>query len=242
MEKGYVAVLDSGVGGISVLKELVKHYPNEKYLYLGDYYNAPYGNKNLRQLLDITKRNIDFIKRYPIKLIVLGCNTLSVTLKDDIEYYSGVSVFGVYPPVETTFNHKNKTLLLATVKTAKQYRASDNLHVVGLKDLACDIENNVLDLSCVNFGANLKRYVGYFCNKKYFYQTVILGCTHYEFIKNQIFDHFCPQKMISGIDFLVKNLSHTLKNNKSLVNDKDFDVLFIGDNARVYRNAFVGGG
>ena len=242
MEKGYVAVLDSSVGGISVLKELVKRYPNEQYLYFGDYYNAPYGNKNLRQLLDITKRNIDFIKRYPIKLIVLGCNTLSVTLKEDIECYAGVRVFGIYPPVETTFNHDDKTLLLATVKTAKQYIASDNLHVVGLKDLARDIENNISSLTNVNFSSHLECSVGDFCNKKNFYKTVILGCTHYEFIKNQIFDHFCPQNMISGVNFLVKNLSNTLISNKTLVNHNCFDVLFIGDNARVYRNAFGMGG
>ncbi len=242
MQKDYVAVLDSGVGGISVLKELVKHYPNESFLYFGDHYNAPYGNKNSRQLLDIVKSNIDYIKRYPVKLIVLGCNTLSVSLREDIETYSGIKVFGVFPPIETTFNHGKKTLLIATVKTASQYKASENFHVLGLEKLARDIEDNVFNLNNVCFDVNLRYSVGDFCNQKYFYDTVILGCTHYEFIKNQIFDHFCPQKITSGVSFLIKNLSNVLESVKTSVNHKCLDVLFIGDNARVYRRVFNDGG
>ena len=70
MNDGYIAILDSGIGGVSVLLELIKLLPNERYLYFGDNHNAPYGNKSLSQLLRITEKNIDYIKQY--KQILCG--------------------------------------------------------------------------------------------------------------------------------------------------------------------------
>ena len=80
MNDGYIAILDSGIGGISVLLELIKLLPNERYLYFGDNHNAPYGNKSLSQLLRITEKNIDYIKQYKIKALIFACNTLFKTI------------------------------------------------------------------------------------------------------------------------------------------------------------------
>jgi glutamate racemase len=116
----FIAVIDSGIGGISLLKMMVKELPHKNYIYLGDTVNAPYGNKSIRNLLEITMKNIDILKQYKLDAIVLGCNTLSVNLIGDIAAYSGVPVFGVFPPIERSMVVGEKTLLLSTCATAKK--------------------------------------------------------------------------------------------------------------------------
>ena len=233
MNEQFIAVLDSGIGGISVLKELVKAFPNESFLYLGDNDNAPYGNKRKEILLSITMRNIDLLKSYPIKALVLACNTLSVNLIDDIKRYSGLPTFGIFPPVESCVLDNNKTLLLATKRTSENYVNIPKLDVVGLVNLVDEIERNMFNLEFVDFGHSLKEYsCGCFFNIKRHYRTVILGCTHYNFIKNKIFDHFQPQKIIDGTTFLIFNLKKYLKSDKSLEKIKRFSILFIRQNAK----------
>ena len=79
MNNDYIAVLDSGIGGISVLNELLKLMPNQNFIYFGDNKNAPYGSKNLKTLLELTKSNLDYLtSSFNLKGLVLGCNTLSV--------------------------------------------------------------------------------------------------------------------------------------------------------------------
>ena len=70
-----IAVIDSGVGGISVLRELRRLMPNEHFLYLGDSKNAPYGEKSRAAVLDITRANLDALKARGIKALVIACNT-----------------------------------------------------------------------------------------------------------------------------------------------------------------------
>ena len=92
MNNRFIAVLDSGVGGLSVLSVLEKKFPNERFLYFGDNGNAPYGNRSKQNLLSITLKNIDYIKSYDVKAIVVACNTLSVNIIYNIKEYSGLLI------------------------------------------------------------------------------------------------------------------------------------------------------
>ena len=234
MRDGFIGVIDSGIGGISVLKELSKLMPNEKYLYYGDNLNAPYGNRSQRELLSLAIKGVDKLKAFKIKALVVACNTLSVNLLEDIKHYSNVATFGVFPPVESCQIKKEKTLLLATAKTAKKYIPSENLHVVSLLNAVSEIEANALNTSLINFSKELRdNSVGCFIDEKGYYKNVILGCTHYNFIKNQIFDHFRPQKMFGGELFTAKLVSKYLQSKKSLVNYKRNQILFIGESAKI---------
>ena len=139
----FIALLDSGIGGLTVLKSLQKHFFSESFIYLGDNDNSPYGNRSAYDLTKITLKNIDLIKGYPIKAIVVACNTLSVNILPTIKEYSDLPCFGIYPPVERCVLSKKRTLLLATKLTAEKYvNYSSCIDVVGLKDLETDIENN----------------------------------------------------------------------------------------------------
>ena len=70
-----IAVIDSGVGGISVLRELVSLMPNENYIYFGDSKNAPYGTRAKEEVLDITRKNLELLRTIGIKALVIACNT-----------------------------------------------------------------------------------------------------------------------------------------------------------------------
>ena len=229
MKDSYIAVLDSGIGGISVLKALIEKFPYERFIYYGDNKNAPYGNRSLNDLMMLTMKNIDYIKHYNIKALVLGCNTLSINLFFKIQDYAGVPVFGVFPPVEAAIMSSRQTLLLATKATSKCYTAKTGLDVVGLDYLVNDVENNMFNLEKVDFKHNLDFTTGRFISAKGYYDTVILGCTHYIFIKNKIFDHFCPKKIISGNDYLILAVDKFLKNDKRSVKHLCFKPIFIGD-------------
>lgn len=232
MRDEYIAVIDSGIGGLNVLSRLLKKHPNEKFLYFSDSKNAPYGNKNVDELYKIACQNIDYVRLFGVKALVLGCNTLSCNLLDELSEYSRVPTFGVTPPIDYATKHYNKVLLLATVKTAQRYSGEYNIDVVGMKDLAEDIEKNCFNLDSIDFYNHLEnRSVGDFVKGKGEYGAVILGCTHYNFIKNKIFDHLKPQAIISSEDFLPL-LSYNKENNgKSLVKNKRFSVLFVGGDA-----------
>ena len=83
-----IGVLDSGLGGISVLRELVKLMPGEDFLYYGDSANAPYGTRTPEEVIDLTKKDVDFLLERGAKAIVVACNTAtSVAIRELREEY-----------------------------------------------------------------------------------------------------------------------------------------------------------
>lgn len=246
MNDGYIAILDSGIGGLSVLSELLRIMPNEKYLYFGDNDNAPYGNRTFRDLLHITFKSIDAIKRYNIKALVIGCNTLSTTIFDYIADYACVPTFGTFPPIEQALLRNEKILLLATERTASVYKDVGGVSTIGLKTLARDIERNMFNLDSVDFEENLYnnenvRYGETNIDNIHF-NTVVLGCTHYFFVKNKIFDHFRPQKLVGGNYFTAKSVFEFLRTSKSLVNYNRKCITFVGKNSETNREFFIKSG
>ncbi len=237
MKKQRIAVIDSGFGGISVLKQLVKNFPHEQFVYFGDNDNAPYGNLSRLNLWRITINNIDMIKRYNVKAIVLACNTLSVNLFNQIKEFSSLPTFCIFPPVERCQIGGGRTLLLATERTARNYNVSPNFDLLGLKDLAFIIEKNIFNLNSFDFDTYFDN-IDKFKQKKVFYENVILGCTHYNFIKNKILIHFRPQNLYDGTENLVKAMKKYCNIQKSSVKNKEFKVLFIGRNARLNEHIY----
>ena len=221
MNNGFIAVIDSGVGGVSVLNELIKLMPGENFLYFGDNENAPYGNRSERELLYLVFNIVKYLETYKIKAMVIGCNTLSTTVFQKIKEFCKVPIFGVFPPVEKVILENDNVLLLATCRTAENFKDTKGVRAVGLSDLALDIERNVNDLSKIDFNRHFFNIEGH-------YDAIILGCTHYNFIKNEIYDYFCPLKIYCGETFTANSVLNYLKKTKSLVINKRFSVLFTG--------------
>ncbi len=229
MSNKYIALFDSGIGGIFLLSKLSKAFPNERFIYLGDNLNAPYGSKSPSKLLSLSALNLSLIKDYPIKALILACNTLSVTVRRDLEQCLNVPVFGVFPPLFGLEKDKSKTLLIATPLTCSQFIGFKGVTTLSLPSLALDIEKNAPYFDKVNFTHHLHDANFNFNLYKFAFDRVVLGCTHYDFIKNQIFDHFYPKNIISSTTFTFNMVSKFIKCTKSSVNCKRFSPLFLGN-------------
>ncbi len=226
MKKEFVAVLDSGVGGLSVLSKLTKTFPTENFIYLGDNSNAPYGSKSKSELLSITIKNLSLLSKFSLKAVFIACNTLSLKLFQDIKLLSPVPTFFIFPPVESCILKGYKTLLLATPITCSFYKETATLKIFPIKDLAKGIEDNLFHLKDLD----ISRFIPPIKQK---FDAVILGCTHYNFVKNQIFNHLKPLLITDGVDNTINN---ALKSNlflKSSVKTLKNQVLFVGENYKI---------
>src|SRR5882672_6022294 len=79
-----IGVLDSGVGGLTVLQSVITELPNESIVYIGDSLNTPYGEKSAEEIYHLAKRLIAFLLEKEVKLIVLACNTITVTCLEQL--------------------------------------------------------------------------------------------------------------------------------------------------------------
>ncbi len=241
MNTGYIAVMDSGIGGLFTLKRLIEEMPNERFLYFGDNLNAPYGDKPVSLLNILTLKNVSRVMTHGVKALVFACNTLAVNVLGNVKRLVPVPVFGVYPPTEKTATEGKRTVLFCTERTAERFNDTEQLKVVSLSRLAKDVEKNAADLSAVNLKAHLDSSLKYrkIISENYRFDTVILGCTHYGLIKNKFSDHFCPRNIISGDDFTAKQVKKALLFSGKLANNKEITVDFIGDCAEKNRKIFL---
>ena len=221
MGKRCIAVIDSGIGGLTVLSRLIKEMQGEKFIYFGDNENVPYGEKTDSELISLAFKNIFMIKEdFELKGVVLGCNTLSMSVLDKIKKVFDFPIFGVFPPI--VLDRKEKILLLSTERTAEEYlKYNLPVTVSKLPALATIIEKNASDVSRIK----IEEFLPY---RKGEFGTVILGCTHYEFIKNQIFNHLKPQRIICGQDYTAKFVEKFFKNKKYIAKTRQNKVIFYG--------------
>jgi len=202
-----IGVFDSGFGGLTVLKELIKVLPEYNYIYLGDNARAPYGNKSEELIYKYTCDGVDFLFKKGCRLIILACNTASAKALRKIqqEYlpqnYPNRRVLGVViPAVETAVelikkaNKKgkpNKLGIIGTKATVKSKVYEKEL-IKKTKNIEIFSKSCPLLVPLVEEGwikkretkMILKKYLRTLKEKKIRY--LILGCTHYPFLLKQI--------------------------------------------------------
>ena len=124
MAKGKIGVFDSGFGGLSILKEIVKKLPRYDYVYLGDTARTPYGNRSQKEIFKFTKEGIDFLFSKRAGLVILACNSASsgALRKIQQEYLTGKragkKVLGVIVPAveEAVLRTKNNRIAVIGTK------------------------------------------------------------------------------------------------------------------------------
>ena len=182
-----ILVIDSGVGGISSLYALSSLAPNN-YVYFADYANCPYGNKPPEFVSSTILKNISFLRtKYNVCGIVLACNTATALAIERVrQNYTQIPVLGVEPALNLALKSAGKRiLLLATSNTIRYSRLvkkiyseyGDRLILKAMPNLAEDIENNILALD--NLYGKLRKELVQFSDV----DSVVLGCTHYVFVK-----------------------------------------------------------
>ena len=189
-----VGVFDSGLGGISVLKELTKVLPNEDFIYLGDSYNAPYGTKSIERVTELSENNVKLLLEYGVKAIVIACNTATSAAAEFLrEKYKDIPIIGIEPAVKPAVQYKKNSTI---VVMATPVTLSEEKFLI-LADSFKD-EADIIPLPCpglaelVEKGKTegeeislyLKNLFDKLENKKI--DSIVLGCTHYPFVKAEI--------------------------------------------------------
>ena len=183
----YIAVIDSGVGGISVLRELVKLMPGERYLYFGDSANAPYGTKPTEKIIEMTDRVVDRMMQRGIKALVVACNTATAAA---IVYlrkkYPDFIIIGIEPalkPAVTRF--PGGTIgIMATPVTLREEKLKrlilqnphPDIRMIPAPGLVELIEAGLANTPQMD--AFLTPILAPFAGKL---DGLVLGCTHYPF-------------------------------------------------------------
>lgn len=189
----YIAVFDSGVGGISVLRKLLQTLPNERYLYFGDSVNAPYGTRPREEVEALTLAAVEKLKERGIKAFVIACNTATSAAFEAVKArYPDLIVVGIEPALALAAEkHPGGHVgVLATPGTLRGQRflsakarfetvlQIDPLPAPGLMEL---VEAEKADTAEAD--ALLQTILGPFVGKL---DALLLGCTHYPFARNAI--------------------------------------------------------
>ena len=192
-QRDFVAVFDSGVGGISVLRQLRKVLPNERYLYYGDSINAPYGTRSVEQIRELTLAAAEKIVAQGVKAFVIACNTAtSAALEALKERYPEIIVVGIEPAVALAAEQfpGGKIGVMATPATLKGKRFLENkakfdsvcsvtpLPAPGLMELVEAGKSDTPEADAF-LKELLKPYLGQL-------DALVLGCTHYPFVENAL--------------------------------------------------------
>lgn len=187
-----IGFLDSGVGGLSVMKEAIKVMPNENYIYFGDSNNAPYGTKSVDEVRDLTFKAVEFLLSKGVKGVVVACNTAtSAAVADLRKMYPELPLVGIEPALKPAvqLNRGGDILIMATPMTLRE--AKFNILLGKYKELASVIpvpcaglmefiEAGVLD------GPELEEYLSEKLKSYNNISSIVLGCTHYPFVKDLI--------------------------------------------------------
>ena len=191
-EKQPIGVMDSGLGGLSVLKEIIKLMPNEDYVYFGDSANAPYGTRTAEDVYRLTKNVVEmFIDQYNVKAIVIACNTATSAAAARLREEYDLPIIGLEPaikPAAIDYPH-GKIIAMATELTLAGSKFENRVRELGSNaeiikvpapDLVEYVEHGELD------STNVKNYLHQILDDKLPVDAVVLGCTHFPFVQAAI--------------------------------------------------------
>lgn len=220
-----IGVFDSGIGGATVLKEIIKILPYENYIYYSDSKNNPYGDKTDEEVCKICDNIVKYLIGRGCETIVIACNTASAKaaqfLRDKYKEIIFVAIEPAYKMVYD-FAYNDPTLVMATKGTIESekfnllYNKYNNyktylLPCVGLADIIEEGDNKKIKEYLEN---NIKCYSGKVKN-------VVLGCTHYPLIQKEIKDVLGEVKFFNGAQKLAEHLKILMKKNKSINNSNE---------------------
>ena len=208
MKKEYILVIDSGVGGLSILAKLYKLVP-ANFIYFADRKNCPYGKHKKHEIFNFLDNIIkEYTSKYNIKIVVLACNTATTTsIKNLRKKYKDLTFVGTEPAIKLASDAGfDKILVLSTPATAKQNsfkklkqtaeHSGKVIKCLKLEFFAIDIEKYFTQKSVSSWFALLKDLF-FIKRKAKNFDCVVLGCTHYPLISNLI-QKYVNKPLLSG--------------------------------------------
>lgn len=189
-----IGVFDSGIGGLTVVRALLHHLPNENIVYFGDTARVPYGPKSPQVVREYAAQDTDVLLQHDVKMIVIACNTVSAVALDVVQKRAKVPVVGVIEPGASAAlkaTKKKRIGIIGTVATISSNaytnairQRDDSVHVVGQ---ACPLFVPLAEEGWTNHKATeliAKEYLFPLTLENI--DTLILGCTHYPLLREVI--------------------------------------------------------
>ena len=226
-----IGIFDSGIGGLTVLRQAMRSLPKEQYLFFADTAHVPYGTKTKEEILSYVDSAVNFMAEKGVKAIVIACNTATSAAIGYLRAKYSIPILGMEPAVKPAVqrNRGKRVMVIATPVTVREEK---------LKNLLAAVDkDHVVDLlalpELVNFAEKeefdsdaLRRYL-----KKEFsayhlkdYSALVLGCTHFNYFKDTLRSMFPPEaKLIDGCAGTVSHLANVLKE-KGMLEDNRLTV------------------
>ena len=230
MKNNPIGILDSGVGGLTVLSAIVKELPHESFVYIGDSHNTPYGAKSSEEIYQLSKRMIEFLLKKEVKLIIVACNTITVSCLDRLRNeYPDVPIVGTVPVIKTAAAvSKNKRIgILSTTRTAK---SDYQKHLIEEFANECAVFNHGTDalvplieqgnVESLEMADALSEALRQFSNEGI--DTLALGCTHFPFLKKQMQEILGPKvQLLDSGGAIARQVKRVLEHNDTLATEGD---------------------
>lgn len=217
-----IGFFDSGIGGLTVLKEALKVLPNEAYIYYADTVNAPYGTKPRETVKKHIFNAVEFLSALKVEMLVIACNTATSVAAKELRDNYNFPIIGMEPAVKPAIEKNNghkRILVVATELTLKEEKFQnlvsrvDNKHIVDchpLSKLVTYAENFEFNKYIIK--PYLKQEFSAFNFEEY--STLVLGCTHFPLF------HSCFRELLpEHIDIIDGNLG-TVRHMKNIITEK----------------------
>lgn len=234
MEKP-IGVFDSGVGGLTVAREIMRQLPNENLVYFGDTARVPYGSKSPNTVLRFSRQIVNFLRTKDVKAIVVACNTASALALPTIQEEIDIPIIGVVEAGAKTACEVTKTKHIGVIGTEGTIKS--RVYTQCLTKLDSDI--TVVGKPCPLFVPLVEeglvedrvtddiasRYLGEL--RDYNIDTLILGCTHYPLIRNTIARIMGEQvKLVNPAYETTKSLKELLAKQGLLMSEENRDPVY----------------
>ncbi len=213
--KGGIAFFDSGIGGLTVLEAARKYLKNEILYYYGDNERAPYGNLSVSQIKEYVFTVFELFQALKVSAAVVACNTVTAVCIDELRRKFPFPIIGVEPAVLSAAKKGGNIFVLVTAATYQSLRFQSlckeaaatypnaRIQAIACEKLAGSIEANVLDKN-FDYTSLLPKARA---------DSVVLGCTHYVYIEEQIKNYYqCP--IYHGNDGIAKRIYEVVKENR----------------------------
>lgn len=243
-----IGFFDSGIGGMTVLHQALKHLPNEDYIFYADTLHVPYGEKSKEEVREYIFQAADFIASQGVKALVIACNTATSIAVEDLRRKYDFPIIGIEPAVKPAIQssekkHK-KVLVMATELTLKEEKFCNLVKKMDHQDVVESIPMPGLVRLAESFEFSEAIVESYLQETLAHldltqYGTVVLGCTHFPYFEKSIRNVFPDgTDVISGSIGTARNLKRILEA-KGQLNDGTGQITFYQSGCQVEEKAVL---
>jgi len=235
-----IGLFDSGVGGLSVLLEIHKRLPKESVIFLADQGHNPYGAKSAAELKDLSEKIAKFLLKKDIKILVIACNTATCYALDHLRSKFKIPIIGVVPALKpaVSLSKNAKIVIMSTPATAKSaylkdlvVRYAKNIRVLrlgceGLEEAIEYLANNEINKLLDTYAAKINKFGA---------DVIVLGCTHFPFVKDKTKTRLGPKvRIIDSGNAVAKRVETILDKEHLLASKKLPDRYFTTADSKIF--------